>query len=234
MLVGAVAPGKFHADPACPQVVEGNRSPDRSTLFGHVHATVSAALATPLLPGLAGGLAHAADRSTRDGAGINCPPGVSASVLSGDTAIGQRLMPMDSEESGLPAPLAHRVGRDANATQIADAVVATWQDIDTALAPILGSRGVAALYKRSLHLCGATHPWLAALHEGVRTSVDLAPLRSLCARQGGADAVNAANDLFRTFYQLLSSLIGPSLTERLLRSVWSDSSGGPPAQDTSP
>ena len=141
---------------------------------------------------------------------------------------------MDSEESGLPAPLAHRVGRDANATQIADAVAATWQEIDTALAPILGSRGVAALYKRSLYLCGATHPWLAVLHEGVQTGVGLAPLKTLLTRQGSADAANAANALFQTFHQLLSSLIGPSLTERLLRSVWSDFSGGSPAQDTWP
>jgi hypothetical protein len=141
---------------------------------------------------------------------------------------------MDSEESGLPAPLAHRVGRDANATQIADAVAATWQEIDTALAPILGSGGVAALYKRSLYLCGATHPWLAALHEGVQTGVGLAPLKTLLTQQGSADAANAANALFQTFHQLLSSLIGPSLTERLLRSVWSDFSGGSPAQDTWP
>ena len=142
--------------------------------------------------------------------------------------------PMHSEERGLPAPLAHRVGRDANATQIADAVAATWQEIDTALAPILGSRGVAALYKRSLYLCGATHPWLAVLHEGVQTGVDLPPLKSLLTQQGSADAANAATALFQTFHQLLSSLIGLSLTERLLRSVWSDFPGGSPAQDTSP
>jgi hypothetical protein len=32
----------------------------------------------------------------------------------------------------------------------------------------------------------------------------------------------ALSPTIQTFYQLLSSLIGPSLTERLLRSVWSD------------
>ena len=40
--------------------------------------------------------------------------------------------------------------------------------------------------------------------------------------------------LLQTFYELLASLVGPSLTERLLRSVWAHSSSGPPAQDTSP
>ena len=38
----------------------------------------------------------------------------------------------------------------------------------------------------------------------------------------------------QTFHELLATLVGPSLTERLLRSVWADSSSGPPAQDTSP
>jgi len=143
-------------------------------------------------------------------------------------------MPMESEESGLPAPLAHRVARDANAKQIADAVGATWQEIDTALTPIVGPRGVAALYKRSLYLCGATHPWLAGLHEDVQTSVDLAPLKSLLAQQGSADAASGGNALLQTFYQLLGSLVGPSLTERLLRSVWADSSSGLPTKDTPP
>jgi hypothetical protein len=33
---------------------------------------------------------------------------------------------------------------------------------------------------------------------------------------------------------LLASLVGTSLTERLLRSVWDHSPGAAPAQDTSP
>lgn len=118
--------------------------------------------------------------------------------------------------------------------QIADAVFAVWQKIDAALSPIVGTRGVAALYKRSLYLCGTTHPRLAALHEDVQRVVDLDALKAVLARQSSSDAASAADALFQTFYQLLSSLIGASLTERLLRSVWSDASGGLPAQDTSP
>jgi hypothetical protein len=140
---------------------------------------------------------------------------------------------MAREEIGrIAAPLAHRVGRDANAAQIADALAATWQDIDAALAPIIGSQGVVALYKRSLYLAGTAYPWLAGMHESAQSAMDLEALKSVVAQQSSADAALGGNALLQTFYQLLGSLVGPSLTERLLRSVWEHTSRGPPAQDT--
>ena len=39
--------------------------------------------------------------------------------------------------------------------------------------------------------------------------------------------------LLQTFYELLASLVGPSLTGRLLDAVWTPPSSAP-AQDTSP
>lgn len=140
---------------------------------------------------------------------------------------------MESQATGrMAAPLANRVGTDASAAQVADAVVATWQEIDAALNPIVGRKGVAALYKRSLYLTGAAHPWLAGMHEGAQAAIDLAALKSVLAQQSSADAALGGNALLQTFYQLLGSLVGPSLTERLLRSVWEHTSRGPPAQDT--
>jgi hypothetical protein len=140
---------------------------------------------------------------------------------------------MESQESGRSAaPLANRVGTDANAAQIADAMAATWKEIDAALTPIIGSRGVVALYKRSLYLTGAAYPWLAGMHDRAPAAIDLAALKSVVAQQSSAQAALGGNALFRTFYQLLGSLIGPSLTERLLHPVWAYSLSGPPAQDT--
>ena len=142
---------------------------------------------------------------------------------------------MESQEGRrTAAPLAQRVAKDANAEQIASALVATWQEIDAALAPILGRHGVAALYKRSIHLTGATHPWLANTHKGLQTTIDFVALKSEFAQQSSADAASAGSALLHTFYDLLTSLVGLSLTERLLRSVWANTSRGPPAQDTSP
>jgi hypothetical protein len=142
---------------------------------------------------------------------------------------------MDGQENSPGGPsLTRRVAKEADPAQVADAMAATWRDIDAALVPIVGRLGVAALYKRSLYLASSAHPWLSALGEGDHTTIDLAALKSVVGQQAGADAALGANAFLQTFYQLLGSLVGPALTERLLRSVWADSPGGPPAQDTTP
>jgi len=105
-------------------------------------------------------------------------------------------------------PLANSARRDADAAQTADAIVATWQRIDAALAPVIGSKGVAALYERSRHLAGRIHPWLAD------AAIDLAALDSVVARQRDTDAVLGCSVLVQTFERLLGDLIGPSLAER--------------------
>ena len=144
-------------------------------------------------------------------------------------------MPIDSQEGRrIEASLARRGGTAATAAQIADATVATWQEIDTALTPIIGQRGVAALYKRSLYLNRPAHPCLAGMVEGVQKTLDLAALKSVLARQNAANAAAAGGAVLQTFHELLTSLIGPSLSERLLRSVWINFMSGPPAQDISP
>lgn len=113
-------------------------------------------------------------------------------------------------------------------------MVSIWRAIDTVLSPIVGQRGVAMLYKRSLYLVSSAHPWLVGLHEGNQTTMDLAALESVFAQQSSQHASIAGGAFLQAFHELLSSLIGPSLTERLLRPVWAPFSSGPSAQDTSP
>jgi hypothetical protein len=130
--------------------------------------------------------------------------------------------------------LSHRVGDEPTAAQIAAAMVAIWQEIDAALTPVVGKGGVAALYKRTLYLTGMVHPWLASRREDLSTGVDLVALNAVLSQQANAAAAAAGNDFLQTFHGLLASLVGPALTERLLRSVWGSPSRGLPAQDTSP
>src|SRR3970040_48821 len=120
------------------------------------------------------------------------------------------------------------------AAQIDDAGVATWKKIDAALSPIIGHGSVAVLYMRSLHLIDPAHPWLADMHQGVQTTLDLAALQAILVQQEGGTRAAAGGALLQTFYELLASLVGPSLTERLLRTVWENPLSGPSAQDTSP
>jgi len=149
-------------------------------------------------------------------------------------AAGQGSMPLKRQESRpWPAPLAGRVSDGADAEQVAEAIVAIWLEIDQALHPIIGHRGVAALYNRSLHLTAVAYPWLAIDQPAVPAAVDPSGLRSALVQQSAAEAAAGGSALLLTFHELLASLVGAPLTDRLLRSVWTPSSPGTPAQDTS-
>ena len=144
------------------------------------------------------------------------------------------MSPQGPQIPAFAAPLVRRFGADASAAQVAAAALATWREIDAALAPIVGPRGVAALYLRSLHLSRATHPWLAGASAGLHDAHDLAALEAVLARQDSASAATGSNALLQTFHDLLATLVGASLTERLLRCVWANTSSGSPARDAAP
>jgi hypothetical protein len=141
-------------------------------------------------------------------------------------------MSMQNQESPrIAATLAHRVGQSANSTQIADAVAHIWSEAECALIPIIGKQGVVALMKRSLFLSSPAHIWLANMHQGVQTSMDLATLKSQIAQQTADEALAGSETLLLRFYEVLTSLIGPSLADRLLDPVWANPSSGETAQD---
>ena len=143
-------------------------------------------------------------------------------------------MPLENQQGHRwPAPLAGRVADGADAEQVADAVVAIWREIDQALHPIIGHRGVAALYSRSLSLTAAAYPWLAIGQPAVAAAVDPSGLRAALVQQAADEAAAGGSALFQTFHELVASLVGALLTDRLLRPVWTHSSGASPAQDNS-
>jgi len=141
---------------------------------------------------------------------------------------------MDSPDNLISAsPLAYRVGEDADVAQIAKTVGALWAEIEEALSPIIGRRGVVALYRRSLHLSRAVYSWMPGPPEGIDVAIDTRLLMSALVLQNRAEALRAGSALFQTFHDLLASLVGPSLTERLLRPVWADYAGTPRAKEPS-
>lgn len=141
---------------------------------------------------------------------------------------------LNEESRQIVASLAQRVGPDADTARIAQAIVSTLQAIDAALTPIIGQQGVTALYRRSLHLCATRHPRVAHLSERVQTSLDLKALDSVLVTESEADALLFGEVMLTTFYELLTTLIGPSLTARLLRDVWTPSLSDTSAQENSP
>ena len=93
----------------------------------------------------------------------------------------------DEANIDIAALLAGTVSDAASSRQVAHMIASTFGGIDQALTPIIGQRGVAALYKRSLHLAGRAHPWLAGPHEGVHTAMDVAALTGALAAADRAD-----------------------------------------------
>lgn len=116
---------------------------------------------------------------------------------------------------------------------IATAVLSTWADIKQAIAPVIGARGVAALYERSLYLTRSQHSWMVPVQEGVEMEMALPALETLLMQQDSATAAAGGAAHLQTFYEVLSSLIGPSLTDSLLRSIWENPTNGPAGLDIS-
>lgn len=129
---------------------------------------------------------------------------------------------------------AYRVYPNASAIEAAEALATAWQAVDDALSPIIGKRGVAALYKRSLRVTATSHPWLSSLISDHLGPIDITALSTAFAQQTVASAAAASDALLQAFSNLLASLLGASLTNRLLEPVGSHFPSGTAAQDPTP
>jgi len=116
--------------------------------------------------------------------------------------------------------LAQCAGGETDAKALAVATVSLWPQVSARLAPVIGARGVDILFSRTLYLASRSFPFLAIAGNRGR---DTAPLETLRARIGQQDAPVAAAaslELLFTFTVLLATLIGDSLTDRMLGPVW--------------
>jgi hypothetical protein len=84
---------------------------------------------------------------------------------------------------------------------------------------------VEVLFDRALHLTGVEFPWLVtAQHE---SADPLHALRTRLSSRPPAMATEAGVALLSSASQLLTTLVGLTLCERLLAPVWSTSPGEP-------
>ncbi len=139
-----------------------------------------------------------------------------------------------SAAPGTRAAFAQLALEGANAARIADMTVAQWHNVQAVLSPIIGQPGVAALFKRSLYLTRTEHPCLATLYVGALQPDEFAALRGALAQETDFNAAAASDALCQTFQDLLTNLIGASLTERLLQTAWNPPSSGDAVRDISP
>lgn len=139
----------------------------------------------------------------------------------------------DAPEDVFRRLLAQEVGTGADARAIAAATRRLCEHFAHRLTPLLGDGGVAAIYTRCLYLAQRQFP--------VRALVDTSdPERDLFTRvqqflehQQPAVATEAAVVVLTTAGELLASLIGKSLTKRLLHEAWPDDFAAGAVDETS-
>lgn len=131
------------------------------------------------------------------------------------------------------APLADRVEAGAPSSAVAAAAVELWRDVDAALRPIIGQRGVVALFNRSVQLAADGQGWLLAVRQASETDLPLPAIATVFGAQDAEVAIATGDAQLRALHQLLGSLIGASLTERLLQPAFSPAHRSSPTQDSS-
>ncbi len=129
--------------------------------------------------------------------------------------------------------LAQRQGRDPGAGAIAEAALGLTHEVAGCLAPLIGSRGVDALVSRSLQLTVSAFPWLG-LAEGHGDGLgSLANVKARLEVRDPMAVTEASVALLVTFTDLLATMIGASLTDRLLGPIWGSSAPSPEEETAS-
>jgi len=153
-----------------------------------------------------------------------------------ESVYGRTSMPATDRElcrEAIRRTLALRAGDAPDAGAIAEATLGTWHLVATRLAPVIGTRGVDVLFDRSLHLTSAAFPWLSMRGDHEGNALVLATLKAHLESSGEDAAAEASYTLLVTFTELLTTLIGESLTERLLEPVWAPPSSESEQESTS-
>ena len=121
--------------------------------------------------------------------------------------------------------LMQRAGDAPDARAIAKATSETWLLMSAQLTPVIGANGVDAVLKRSVHLTSVVFPWLAI--PDAQLDIDSLPVRisELLAGREPVAAAQGSTSLLITFTELLATLIGNSLTKRLLDPIWAAAPG---------
>lgn len=125
---------------------------------------------------------------------------------------------MESLRRAILQTLALHAGATPDVRAASGATLTVWRQMAAELAPVIGHRGVEALFERALHLAGRSFPWLEGQAEDGTAAEVL--LGSRLETRDPATALEAGGAVLVIFTELLATLIGSSLCSRLLASVW--------------
>ena len=110
--------------------------------------------------------------------------------------------------------LRSRTAKALDGPAVADATLTTWSQLAEHLARVIGKGGVRVLLVRSVHVASKEFPWLA-VSKGFDDPLE--DLRSNLAAHDAPVATAAAAEL-------LTTLVGPTLSNHLLAPVWASPS----------
>lgn len=117
--------------------------------------------------------------------------------------------------------LAHQAGNAPDSKAVAEAALNTWRQVVARLSPVIGTSGVEVLVRRSLHMTTPDFPWFAIAGEHGENGDLFEKLTAKLMDRETDVAAEASYALLITFTELLTTLIGESLTGSLLGPVLS-------------
>ena len=126
----------------------------------------------------------------------------------------------EARREAIRKKLAQCVGGESDAQAFAVAAVSIWPQFSARLAPVIGARGVDILFNRALFLASRSFPFLAIAGNRGRGTAPLEAIRAQIGQQDAPVAAAVSCELLFIFTALLATLIGDSLTDRLLGPVW--------------
>lgn len=118
--------------------------------------------------------------------------------------------------------LAPRSGDDVDCRAVADRALWSWEQMAFHLQPLIGETGFQALYARTVHLTVPRFTGLTPARQSESLDAAFRKLRADLEALPPPEAVQASKMLLDTFTELLSTMIGESLTSRILRSAWTE------------
>lgn len=105
---------------------------------------------------------------------------------------------------------------------VANLTIHLWESIASELIPLIGKDGFVILYARCLAITQTTFPWLAANQGPQTTDTQFILLKKSLEGRAFTEAHDASKTLFITFIDILTTLIGESLTTSILQTVWNE------------
>jgi hypothetical protein len=140
----------------------------------------------------------------------------------------------DMRERAFRRLLTRETGTDKSSRAIAAAARRLCEHFARQVAPLVGKGGVAAICARTLSVTQRHFPPVEPLRSAAEGSALFEQLQAILERQQPRLAPRAAVAVLTTIGGLLDSLIGESLTTRLLCEAWPDDFSGGISQEISP